>query len=302
MKISVIGAGALGKTYGGLLSFDHEVHYLVRNDFKAMQQNNSFTLHFSQKEQNLEIKAPLIHQSPQTLPPSDIVIISLKTTENKMIESLLVNCLKPDSIILIIQNGIGNEEWISQFSKECAIVCGISSMGAYREGPTLVEIPIIGELRLAPFNTSKACELMQSLFAKSPIIINSKIFTSYREIRWRKLLWNVPFSSLSIIYKQDSSSLASKSPYVTIVRAVMNEIVEIAHTQGVEITQNDVLKMLELTMGFKEYYPSMFRDYYEGKPIEKEYIIDNVLKIAKEQHINTPMLNMIASHLERSQD
>lgn len=300
MIITVIGAGALGKTYGGLLSFENEVHYLVRNDFQAMQQNKGFTLHFAQKEINLEIKAPLLHQTPDTLPLSDIIIISLKTTENKALASLLKNCLKANSLVLIIQNGIGNEEWVSQFTSECDIVCGISSMGAYREGPTLVEVPIIGELRLAPFKANKGPDVIKALFDKAAIDVNSKIFSSYREIRWRKLLWNVPFSSLSIIYKQDANTLASKTPFVSIVQTVMNEIVEIARTQGVEITQNDVMKMLELTRSFKSYYPSMFRDYFEGKPIEKEYIIDNVLKIAKDQELQTPMLNMIASHLEKA--
>lgn len=299
MKISVIGAGALGKTYGGLLSFTNEVHFLVRSDYLAMKRDG-FTLHFAQKEKNLEIKTDFIHESPHSLVPSDLIIISLKTTENKALPKLLKHCLKADSLILIIQNGIGNEEWVSQIAPNNEIVCGISSMGAYREGKTLVQIPIIGELKLANFNSENSCDKIQALFEKAPIIIPTKIFSSYKEIRWKKLLWNVPFSSLSIIYKQDACTLATKSPYVSIVQTVMHEIIEVAHTQGITITQDDVSKMLALTSGFKDYYPSMFRDYFDGKPIEKEYIIDNVLNIAKAHHIHTPMLNMISSHLAQS--
>ncbi|MBS0286901.1 MAG: ketopantoate reductase family protein [Proteobacteria bacterium] len=296
MIISIIGSGALGKAYGGLLSFKHEVHFLMHSEYQTLLQQKAFTLHFPENKEIL-IKDPLIHQAANTLPPSDVIIIALKTTENNQLGTLLASCLKPDSIILIIQNGIGNEEWVSQFSKNCPIVCGISSMGAFREGLD-VQIPIIGEFRLAPYNASMACNTIMEAFNDLPIPIKPKIFSSYKEIRWRKLLWNVPFSSLSVIYKQDTQILASVQPYASIVRSLMNEIVDLAKAEGVNITQDDVEKMITLTKGFNSYYPSMYRDYFAGKPVEKEYIIGNVLKFSEKHHIDTPILKMIAAHFE----
>ncbi len=297
MIISIIGAGALGKAYGGLLSLAHEVHFLMRSDYSAISENKGFHCHFEQFEKNILVKDPHIHHKADTLPLSDVVIISLKTTENKAIPSLLSHCLKPSTVMLIIQNGIGNEEWVAQFT-QCDIVCGISSMGAFRASPLQVEIPILGELRLAPFRGEKACEQIKVLFKESPIKLEPLIFPSYKEIRWRKLLWNVPFSTLSIIYKQDTNTLASMQPFASIVLSVMREVAEIAKTQGVMITEVDMMKMMELTKTFKNYYPSMYRDYFKGLPIEKEYIIDNVISIARANEVQTPMLNMIGAHLE----
>ncbi len=300
MIISVIGAGALGKSYGGLLALSHhEVHYLVRSEYEAIQKKGFFSLEFKNTNETLKIKQPRLYTKASELPPSDVVIIALKTTENKHIESLLSSCLKKDTIVLIIQNGIGNEEWISQFTGDSPVICGVASMGAFRVAPAQVEIPITGELRLAPYKKENLplCEKIQALFKECPVSFPIIINESYKELRWHKLLWNVPFSSLSIIYSQDTATLASTQPYASIVRNFMGEVVDIAKSEGVIISPDTITKMLAFTASVKDYYPSMFRDFTQGKSIEKEYIIDNVLKIAQKNGIKTPVLSLIENHL-----
>ncbi len=300
MIISVIGAGALGKSYGGLLSLcHHEVHYLVRSEYEAIQKRGSFNLDFKGASKSFDILKPKLYTKADELPSSDVVIIALKTTENKHIEKLLTSCLKQETLVLIIQNGIGNEEWISQFTGNNPVICGISSMGAFRLQPTQVEIPITGELRLAPYKIENLafCEKIKELFKECPLSFSIKINENYKELRWHKLLWNVPFSSLSIIYSQDTATLASTQPYASIVRNFMGEVVDIAKSEGVIISPDTINKMLAFTSSEKDYYPSMFRDFTEGKSIEKEYIIDNVLKIAQKNGIKTPVLALIENHL-----
>ncbi|MBI2792477.1 MAG: ketopantoate reductase family protein [Gammaproteobacteria bacterium] len=302
MRISIIGAGALGKTYGGLLSLlNHDVHYLMRSEYVQTKTTGYFNLHFIEQQKIIKIENPQVYQSATDLPPSDLVIISLKTTENKNIAALLTSCLSTQSIIVILQNGIGNEEWISKFTGNCPIITGVSTTGAYREESSTVMIPFLGELRLAPFakQYKSDCEKVAELFQQSTMI-PVRIYDNYKEIRWLKLLWNVPFASLSVIYSKDTQTIASNQPYATIANSLIDEVRDIAKSEGVEISKEYVAKMLEMTKKVKNYFPSMYQDYVQGKPIEKEYIIDNVLAIARSHDVRTPMLNLIASHLERN--
>ena len=302
MIISIIGSGAIGKTYGGLLSLANiEVHYLMRSEYDAIKKSGYFNLQFQDPVQTIRIEQPLIHDNPLTLPPSDLVIIALKTTFNHEIASLLTNCLKPNTTVLIIQNGIGNEEWISGFTGSCPLICGISTVGAYRVDPITVDIAFLGDLKLAPYQIKDldTCKLLAETLSgalNKPVVVSN----SYKEIRWHKLLWNVPFASLSIIYDKDTQTLASMQPFVSIVRNLINEVIEVAAADGVKITNAYSEKMLTATQKVKNYYPSMYRDYVQGKAIEKEYIIDNVLKIARKHDINTPMLNLIESNLAKN--
>ncbi|MCS5712299.1 2-dehydropantoate 2-reductase [Candidatus Berkiella aquae] len=299
MIISIVGAGALGKTYGGLLAQQHEVHYLMRSEYAQVKREGGFTLVFPPPQNSMQIEAPLLHQDAKTLPPSDLVIISTKTTANHELGALLGHCIKENTLVLVIQNGIGNEEWISQLVPHNPLICGVSSMKATRLENNTVEIAYIAELRLAPFQaaTEKQCEIIEQAFAATSPAIPVKAYQSYKEIRWRKLIWNVPFSALSIIYQQDTQVLATRQPYVSIVRALMNEVADIAKADGVTISQEHMAKMLEATQKSGPYYPSMYFDSIQGKPIEKEYIIDNVLALARQYHIETPMLNLIQTNL-----
>lgn len=302
MIVSILGAGAIGKTYGGLLSLVNiEVHYLMRSEYADIKKSGYFNLQIQDPLQTIRIEQPIIHIDPLTLPPSDLVIIALKTTFNHEISLLLKNCLKPNTTVLIIQNGIGNEEWISGFTGNCPLICGISTVGAYRVEPLTVEIAFLGDLKIAPYRMKDldTCNaLAETLFGalKKPVVVHN----NYKEIRWYKLLWNVPFASLSIIYNKNTETLASTQPYVSIVRNIINEVIEVAAADGVKITNDYSEKMLLASQKTKNYYPSMYRDYVEGKAIEKEYIIDNVLKIARKYDIRTPMLNLIESNLTQN--
>lgn len=301
MIISIIGAGALGKTYGGLLAQHHEVHFLLRSEYAQLNRQQAFDLHFNDSEKPITIEHPKLHHSAQTLPPSDLVIIAVKSTENVQIASLLTHCLTEKSIVLIIQNGIGNEEWISQFTQACPVICGVSTIGAHGTDGCAVKIECSGELRISPFKAAyrSSCDIIQAAFQGCMPHVPVRFFDNYKEIRWRKLMWNVPFSSLAIIYQQDTQQLASNQPYISIVQALMRELQDIAKADGVILTQEYIFKMLEATRTAGSYYPSMYYDYVQGKPIEKEYIIDNVLRIAREHQLNTPMLNLIESHLKK---
>ncbi|MGE3319679.1 MAG: ketopantoate reductase family protein [Candidatus Berkiella sp.] len=302
MIVSIIGSGALGKIYGGLLAqANHEVHYLMRSEYNEIHKSQYFNLVFIDPENLIRIEDPIIHNHPNQLPASDLVIIALKTTENAHISSLIAHCLKDDSMVLVIQNGIGNEEWISRFTGKCPLICGISTVGAYRADPLTVDIAFMGDLKIAPYQM-KDLELCQSLSLPLSAAFNYPVhvYKNYKEIRWHKLLWNIPFATLSIIYDKSTNILASTQPYATIVRNVISEVVDIAASEGVKITQDYIEKMLASTQKNKNYYPSMYRDYVEGKAIEKEYFIDNVLEIAKKHDIKTPMLNLIESKLAQS--
>lgn len=300
MIISIIGAGALGKTYGGLLALaGHEVHYLMRSEYAPIKKTGYFNLHFHDPEQILKIENPNLHQHPHELPASDVVIIAVKTTENHQLAQLLSHCLTENTIVLIMQNGIGNEEWVSQFTGSCPLVCGVSTMGATRIDALTVDITYRGDVKIAPFtsNAKAACEELVELFSESLKPNHIRIVDNYKEIRWHKLVWNVPFATLSIIYSQSTDSLASSQPYISIVRNIINEVVDVAASDGVKIKNDYIEKMLLATQKVKNFYPSMYRDYVEGKAIEKEYILDNVLKIARSRDIQTPMLNLIEANL-----
>jgi len=300
MKISIIGAGALGKTYGGLLALSgQDVNFLMHSEYPQIKEAGCFYLNFSETQERCTVQAPHSYNHALELPPSDLIVISLKTTENDKLSSLLSACLTEKSVILIIQNGIGNEEFISRLTGDCPIICAISSMGASRSDAVNVQVSYAGALKLAPFrsNAIMACSQIQNLFGNLPVSIPIKIYEHYKELRWHKLAWNVPFGALSIIFDKTTDVLSKDEPYLTIVRHLISEITDIARSEGVTFQNLNPQDWISFTQKTQGYYPSIYRDLKEGKALEKEYIFDNVLKIAKKNNIVAPYLSLCTQFL-----
>lgn len=94
MKIGVVGCGAPGSYYGGLLCRDgHDTHFLLRSDFQQVKEhgvhiespNGDFTVH------------PHAHQNPSAIGSCDLVLIGLKTTANDQFPKLIPPLVGPDT-------------------------------------------------------------------------------------------------------------------------------------------------------------------------------------------------------------
>ena len=301
MRVSIIGAGALGKAYGGLLSLSgHDVHYWVRSEYEEIKQKGYFALNFKETGNTTKIIKPKIHSNSDELPVSDLILITLKTTANDLIPSLLSSCRADHSIIVVIQNGMGNEEWISQFTGKSPVICGISMMGAFRKGSIDVEVALLGFLILAAYKAEFApqVEKVREIFTTMSTPMSIQVQENHRKLRWYKLLWNLPFGALALMYGKTSGVLASEEPTCSMIYDIMSELREIARREGIDIEESTVQNLLERSRAIKDYVPSICHDYNSGRKIEKEYIFDNVLALATKHKVKTPLLHLIDRYLD----
>lgn len=301
MKIAVIGAGAVGKSIGGLLqAANHEVHYLVRSEYSALKSQGYFTLHFAESNISLKISPINVYNKADQLPKCDLVIITTKTTENPYLSSLVTPCLDDQTILLILQNGIGNEEVLEKMFPLNSIICGITSIAATRHEAEAVHIACLGELRLAPLHQTAELVSQNIVETLNAATLSPKIFLSdnYKSIRWHKLIWNAAFNPLSIIFNKTSDILATQEPYLTIVRHIFEEVRQTAACESISISEVFTERLLEQTASVKSYWPSMYYDFHKGKPLEVEYILGNLINIANKHRLVLPCLTLVRSHIE----
>lgn len=301
ITVTVIGSGAIGKFYGALFTLAGlHVCHLERSDFPIIQQQKYYELEMPDGT-IIEVTPKQIERDYKQLPKSDIILIALKTTANEVLKEILPYVLKPESKILVLQNGIGNEEYLASFIKEnCSILCGVTTTGATRIKPGYIKIKYLGELKLAPFKTEQSVgeEIKQLLNSSINHAIYPKIqlAENHRILRWTKLLWNTPFSSLAVLFNTSVDVLATQSPYQKIVRALMDEVCLTAKLDNAEIT-NEIEKLLAVTAKLRGFYPSMYVDFQEGRQLESQYIVANVIDYAKTNGLDTPILSFIYEKL-----
>src|SRR5947207_15313803 len=112
MKIAVVGTGAIGSFYGGKLAHGgRNVHFLLRSGFAKIKRSG---IRIRGRKENFHIARVNAYETAGAIGPCDLVLIALKATNNEALLQLIPPLLHPQTILLTLQNGLGNEDFLAQ--------------------------------------------------------------------------------------------------------------------------------------------------------------------------------------------
>jgi 2-dehydropantoate 2-reductase len=303
-RIGIIGAGALGGFYGARLArAGHDVHFLMRSDYETVRENG---LRVNSIDGDFSIRAE-VYSSAGELGPCDLVIIGLKTTQNHALAELLAPVVGPRTLVLTLQNGLGNEEQIAEAlhqqghrGAEERILGGIAFICSNRMAPGVINHTAHGWIRLAKFRGSaeERTHAIAELFRSAGI--ECEVFDSLARIRWEKLVWNIPFNGLGVAAEEaHSAAVLDDDALHATARGLMEETIAAARADGVEIDPELTDRMIASTYNMGDYKSSMQIDFAQGRPLEVETILGEPLRRAQRGGIATPRLEMLYGIVRR---
>ncbi len=294
---AIIGTGAIGGYYGGLLAQSgQEVHFLLHSAYQAVKQQG---LKIITVNDYFTLPKINVYQNAQQMPKCDVIIIALKTTQNKLLPTLLPHLLKENSIILIMQNGFGNEEFVESICPNNAIYCALTTIGVIKLTPGVIKATHQGVIRLAPYNDlAKNENIINSISNKlKTAAIPFEIHNDYLQIRWQKLLWNIPFNGLCVLHNTSADILAQN--FVPLLKSIAAEIIAIANAYDITLSMEIFENMIKDSAMLTGYKPSMLYDFEQHKSIEIEYIYANPLIAAKSKNMNCPQIENLYLQLTK---
>ncbi|MFM7928100.1 MAG: 2-dehydropantoate 2-reductase N-terminal domain-containing protein, partial [Pirellula sp.] len=108
LRYCVLGTGALGGFYGGLMAEKGlDIHFLLHSDYEHVVKHG---LRVDSKLGDFHLPKINAYAKPHDMPKCDVAIIGLKSTQNHLLEDLLKPILHEDSIVLVLQNGLNVEQ------------------------------------------------------------------------------------------------------------------------------------------------------------------------------------------------
>src|SRR5262245_30903571 len=148
MKIAVVGCGAVGSFYGAKLwRAGQEVHFLLRSDYDVVRRKG---VSIKSPDQDFNAR-PKCARSPEEIGFSDLVIIGLKTTANDQFAKLLPPLVGPQTAVLTLQNGLGNEEQLAKLFPIEQILGGLCFVCINRIEPGVIRHMDHGLIMLGEF-------------------------------------------------------------------------------------------------------------------------------------------------------
>jgi 2-dehydropantoate 2-reductase len=268
MRIAIVGAGALGLYYGALLQRGgNDVHFLLRRDYQAVREKG---VRVESVQGDFHLARVQGYVNSAEIGPVDLVLVGLKTFANHRYGELIEPLMGADTMILTLQNGLGNEEALAaRFGAE-RVLGGVAFLCANRGEPGVVRHLGAGRIQVGEFRRQgmARAERLAELFRNAGVECQS--VADLLKARWEKLVWNIPFNGLCALLGLTVADLLRRPAARSLVREIMLEVIAAANNQGLTETLDTSLsgRMIDFSEGLGPYRPSMLIDREEGRELE----------------------------------
>jgi len=311
MRYSVIGTGGIGAYYGArLVQSGHDVEFLFRSDFDHV---TSHGLRVDSCRGNIFLPQVKAFKSSEDMSASDVVLVCTKTTSNEALPSLLMPILRPGTAIVMIQNGLGMEEELAARLSEYGAPQGVHIIGATaficssRIAPGHIDHTGYGELTLASAESqspeSSAYAEVQRLLTAiqadfEASFVPCHLCDSLPLMRWKKLVWNIPYNGLSVVKNLRTDEL-TMGENRNMVRSMMLEVIEAARACGTLIDESFADAMIASTENMAPYFPSMYLDYKAGRKMETGTMYGNPISTARANGFEMKLAKSVMDELNQ---
>ena len=306
MKFLILGAGGIGSYFGArLINAGHEVIFVARaKQLEALQQNELKLHHpefcFSKKVIAYtidEIKSFDAHYF-------DAVLLTTKSTStlalSKHLQMWFAN-EKNIPYIISLQNGVENEEILSESLNKQYIIAGLTrKIGAHIVSPAVITATGTAETILGSLEETKENQTflknIEQVFneAKIPTQISLHIKLEL----WKKLIINNGVNAICALLKKETGVIMHHEKLSKIVYGLMNETARAALNMGIKISKKEIDDMFNLITNFDSIKPSMLVDVENNREIELDEICNVVIKNCEAQGLDAPYTRTISTLLE----
>ena len=227
MQVAVIGAGAVGCYYGGLLlKAGHDVTFIGRQAHVDAINAHGLLLDTSTFKGHLPAKAAT---DADALAPPDLVLVCVKSADTEQAGRSLAGRLRPETSVLSLQNGVDNAPRLAAVTGH-AVIPVVVYVGSEMAGPGHVRHHGGGDLAIGASAASEA--LAQTLQAAG---IRTTISDDIDVTLWSKLIINCAFNALSAVADISyGPMLEVEGTRDVVTRAVQEAVIRCARLRRVD--------------------------------------------------------------------
>ena len=290
-KIAVVGAGAMGCLFGGLLAeggLDVILVDVLQEHVDRINRDGLRIVGYG-GDRSIPVRATT---EPSGLPAVDVLFVQCKAPYTKEAVRRVLHLLRDDSVAISFQNGLGNEENIGEVVGMERVLGGVTAQGAAVEGPGAVRnfgnLPThIGEMG---GGLSERSERIAAALDRAGL--QTTAVPDIRQAIWKKLLANIAISPTSAIANMTIKQVFAVPELRETAFEALDEAVEVARAEGVELNAAETREVIDLIAGptgTGDNKSSLCVDIINRRPCEIDVISGAVVQLGRKHDIPTPV-------------
>ncbi|CAK8719852.1 2-dehydropantoate 2-reductase [Candidatus Electrothrix laxa] len=299
MKVTIIGAGAMGCLFGGLLSEQGmDVHLIdVRAKQVAALNDHGLTILHQSAERRIMVRAVT---EPAAILETDLAVIFVKHAQTEAAARTAARLLGRNSYngyALTLQNGMGNAEIIANVLGEDRVLCGTTAQGAMVLGSGKIQHSGVGETVIGMWRQGGEAVAGQLAEAFTIAGISCRAVDDIEPILWKKLFVNVGINAITALTGLRNGQLLDLKASRLLMQDVVSEAVAVAKAYSVKVP-DDILKHVEqVAEATASNRSSMGQDIDGQRSTEinaiNGYIVRKAQKVGLEVPVNQTLVRLV---------
>ncbi len=281
LKIAVMGAGAVGCYYGGMLArAGHDVTLIGRAQHIQAAQRGGLRL----ETQAFDVHVPVRASSEvAAVSIAQWVLCCVKSVDSELAAAQMAPHLAADARILCLQNGVDNAERLqARLSQQVlpAVVYVASEMA----GPGHVRHRGRGEL-VVP--AAPACQDLAALFVAAGVPV--ELSDNVTGALWAKLILNCAYNALSAITQRPYGPLAQGEGISRVMRDIVAECLAVARAEGIIVPGDTWHAVERIARTMPSQLSSTAQDLARGRRSEIDHLNGHIVKRGEALGVATPV-------------
>lgn len=285
-KIAVVGAGAVGGYFGGMLArAGAPVVMIGREPFVQAVKKNGLYLDALSFKESVRVEA-----SPdlRAVRESEIILFCVKTTDTVSTAQSVASILSPNTLVVSLQNGVDNAEkmraaGIDALSAVVYVAASVPEPGRVRHVGR-------GDLVIGPRSTKT--EKFAALFERAGV--PCRISDNIDGELWTKLIWNCALNAISALGRARYGQIAANEDARKVVANAVDEVIAVAKAAKIQLIGVDDLKAgmagaLKIATQMSGAISSTGQDLMRGKRTEVDSLNGYIARRGTELGVPTPV-------------
>ncbi len=289
MKVAVIGPGAMGCLFAGLLFEAGHDTWLVDKEAARAQQITRDGLRIDDENDSRVVMVNAT-ADPDVIGSVDVVCVFVKSYDTTVAIEGCLSLIGDETVVLTLQNGAGNAETIATSVDSAPIVCGTTVYGSTLVGAGHVVHAGRGSTLVAPFRPAglESSEKVAGMLELAGV--GTRVMPDWQTIVWSKLVVNAAINALTVVSDVQNGRLVEDQDLLKELGGAALEAAAVAAALGINLMYNDpATEVARVCRATAENVSSMLQDARRGKRTEVDAINGYVVKMAHSAGVKVPI-------------
>ena len=293
MRIAIMGAGAVGGYFGGLLSrAGHAVTFIARGAHLAAMRERGLVL--ETPNGRLAVDSARFVEQPSEAGSCDVVLFAVKAYDIEAAAVPLKPLIDGGACVISVLNGVDHQDRIASVLGSGSVLGGLAMVSGVIVEPGLIRYTsAMSGLRFGEADGSMSDRATAFRDACLGAGFTADLVADIRATQWAKFVGLATNAALTSLFRLPAGYIYHDPDIIPMATRAFGEVAALARAEDVELPADIIPRTLALHQSFpKTMYASMYHDLAKGRPLELDSFSGHIVRRGRALGVATPVHEM----------